>query len=247
MAESPEAAETPSTPVEGTTDAPFAIGDVVQDREDNDPNDAIVVNLPSKTAAEWIARQGSWGEATVAEDNPTYPADAPIVVVVFADALREAFPDWERETPLALTAVNRSDASHYSFPAPRLTVDDSRTRGNDSSPDASERAETSPPSGEATSATARNDENPVADPATDAATAEDETSAPADARTDAEASMHALKERLEGGGMSVEIEPDGQALTATKLGDTYRVRPGELIEGEGALRSRLASIVAEYE
>ncbi|WP_248910776.1 hypothetical protein [Halocatena marina] len=247
MAESPEAAETPSAPVEGTTNTTFAIGDVVQDRENDDPNDAIVVNLPSKTAAEWIARQGSWGEATVAEDNPAYPADAPIVVVVFADALREAFPDWERETHLTLTAINRSDASHYSFPAPRLTVVDSSTRGNDSSPDASERTEADPPTGEAPSATARNDEESVTDPATDAATAEDETPASVDARTDASASMCALKERLERGGMTVEIEPDGQALAATKLGDTYRVRPGEIIEGEGALRSRLASIVAEYE
>lgn len=48
--------------------------------------------------------------------------------------------------------------------------------------------------------------------------------------------MRALKERLEEGGMSVEIEADGQALQATKLGDTYRVRPGEIIEGDGALR-----------
>lgn len=31
--------------------------------------------------------------------------------------------------------------------------------------------------------------------------------------------MRMLKERLEDGGMAVEIEPDGQALEATKLGD----------------------------
>lgn len=65
--------------------------------------------------------------------------------------------------------------------------------------------------------------------------------------TDLSASMRALKERLEDGGMAVEIEPDGQALQATKLGDTYRVRPGELIEGDGALRSQLVPIVDEYE
>lgn len=47
--------------------------------------------------------------------------------------------------------------------------------------------------------------------------------------------------------MSVEIEADGKALQTTKLGDSYRVRPGEIIGGKGLLRSRLASIVAEYE
>ncbi len=59
--------------------------------------------------------------------------------------------------------------------------------------------------------------------------------------------MRALKERLEDGGMTVESESDGQALQATKLGDTYRVRPGEIIEGDGALRAQLAPIVDEYE
>ncbi len=66
----------------------------VTPREDDNPNDAIVVNRPSKTATEWIARRGSWSEKTVAADNPEYPADAPVIVVVFADALQAAFPDW---------------------------------------------------------------------------------------------------------------------------------------------------------
>jgi hypothetical protein len=66
------------------------------------------------------------------------------------------------------------------------------------------------------------------------------------AEDDLSASVHALKARLEDGGMSVEIEADGQTLHVSKLGDTYRVRPGEIVAGDGALRARLATIVDEF-
>ncbi len=222
-----DAAETPDTSDGGAEDA-FAIGAVVHDREDDNPNDAIVVNRPSKTATEWIARRGSWSEKTVAEDNPEYPADAPVIVVVFADALQAAFPDWEEDAPLALTAINESDASHYSFPAPRL-------RRIDSSP-----GDESPP-------TASNEQEPAAAPDTADDGVVPASDEPPVTAADLSASMRALKERLEDGGMTVESESDGQALQATKLGDTYRVRPGEIIKGDGALRAQLASIVDEYE
>lgn len=71
-------------------DEGFAIGAVVHDREDDDLNDAIVVNTPSKLSQDWHAH----ADKSVAEDNPEYPAAAPVIVVVFADALRAAFPDW---------------------------------------------------------------------------------------------------------------------------------------------------------
>ncbi len=124
-----DTAESPDTSDVAEEDG-FAIGAVVHDREDDDPNDAIVVNTPDQPAKEWHAHNGK----SVAEDNPAYSADAPIIVVVFADALRAAFPDWEEDAPLPLTAINDSDASHYSFPAPRL-------RRIDSSPSDREREE----------------------------------------------------------------------------------------------------------
>jgi hypothetical protein len=55
MADTPAAADT----LADAGAAAFAIGDVVHDRDDPDPSDAIVVNLPSKTAAEWIAYRAS--------------------------------------------------------------------------------------------------------------------------------------------------------------------------------------------
>lgn len=36
-------------------DRELAIGDVVHDREDADPNDAVVVNCPPMPANEWLA------------------------------------------------------------------------------------------------------------------------------------------------------------------------------------------------
>ncbi len=230
-----DAAASPDTS-NGVTEDGFAISTVVHDREDDDPNDVIVVNTPGQPAEEWHAHN----DKSVAEDNPEYSADAPVIVVVFADALRAAFPDWEEDAPLALTAINESDASHYSFPAPRL-------RRIDSSPGDREREETDGVGSDESPPTASNEQETAAAPDTaddGAALASDE---PPVTAADLSASMRALKERLEDGGMTVEIEPDGQALQAMKLGDTYRVRPGEIIEGDGALRAQLAPIVDEYE
>jgi hypothetical protein len=59
--------------------------------------------------------------------------------------------------------------------------------------------------------------------------------------------VHALAERLAEGGMATEIEADGQTVRASKLGETYRVQPGEVVEGDGALRSRLSEIAEAAE
>lgn len=244
MADSSDSSAGPADePADAVT---FTIGDVVHDREDDDPNDARVVNTPSVPANEWIARQGSYAEKTVAEDNPDYPADAPVIAVVYAADLHEAFPDWTGETPLSLDAINESDASYYSFPAPRLTVVDSRPPVTESSPgDGESEAPAAAAGAESPATDDPPDSGPDCDPAVDADATSTPTETPATA-ADLSASMRALKDRLEDGGMTVEIEADGKALSVTKLGDSYRVRPGEVIEGEGALRSRLTSIVAEF-
>lgn len=237
MADSAE----PSADTDDSAAPAFTIGDLVHDREDDDPNDAIVVNLPSKTPAEWTA----YGETTVAEDNPEYSAEATLVVVGFADALKKSFPDWDRTSPLALAAISNSDASHYAFPAPRLTMVESTTC--EASPDETERTDAD---SDTPTATTSEEQELAAGSENDSITADaaDDPSSDDTPITEADLSesMRALKDRLEES-MTVEIEPDGQALAVTKLGDSYRVRPGEVIDGEGALRSRLASIVAEYE
>ena len=76
-------------------------GDVVQDREDDDPDPAIVVNTPGAPANEWdVPRLGK----TVAEDNPEYPPDAEIVTVVYEEN-RDVTQDQEGMNQLRVEAV----------------------------------------------------------------------------------------------------------------------------------------------
>jgi hypothetical protein len=247
MADAPDSPDTPTeTPDEFDSPA-FAIGDVVHDRDDDTPNDAIVVNLPSKTADEWIA----YRETTVADDNPDYPTDARVIVVGYAAELQRTFPDWDRESHLPLDQINESSVGHYSFPAPRLTIVESAESSGESPPSDDESTESDSASDEASATPADDDKEPdtALDSVTDTTESVEDGSEPDDApatEADLSESMRALKARLEDGGMTVEIEPDGDALSVSKLGDIYRVRPGEVIEGEGALRGRLSSIVDEY-
>lgn len=90
-------------------------GDVVEDREDEDPDRAIVINVPGEPADEWDA----YDDVTVAEDNPDYGADAEVVCVVFEEDLLDERPDYDgREIPLAYA----EGFKFYSFPRPRLEV-----------------------------------------------------------------------------------------------------------------------------
>jgi hypothetical protein len=53
-----------------------------------------------------------------------------------------------------------------------------------------------------------------------------------------------LKITLADEGVAATIEDD-DTLTVERLGQTYRIRPGEEIEGNGALRAQLETIVAD--
>ena len=91
-------------------------GDVVRDREDDDPDPAIVVNTPGAPADEWdISRL----DKTVAEDNPDYPSDVEIVTVVYEENLREAFPNW---------TANNALKKSISRPGTRRRFDTSKRR-----------------------------------------------------------------------------------------------------------------------
>jgi hypothetical protein len=221
--------------------APFDIGEPVVDRdsEDDDPNTAIIVNCPPKTATDWNA----YRDTSVAEDNPDYPEDAPIAVVVYRDVLAEFDPDWaERDEPFSLAKFNEAGVSHYSFPAPRLkslersdtengeredteTVEDT-TNTEDTADTSTDESETDfEGDREAQSESADGDEDePIPEPSTD---------------------VLALKETLAERGMTAEIEADRQTITTEKLGVTYRVQPGEVLDGDGPHRDQIEQIVAE--
>lgn len=200
-------------------DSRWSIGDVVRDRDDDDPNpdSAIVVNTPDASADEWdIPRFGT----TVAEDNPDYPTDAPIVTVVFEENLTDSFPNWTGDNRISYATLAERSVQYYSFPGPRL--------------------------GPADLTTATDPEIETDADETDDATAEADTATSTpDQSADPSDAVRALKERLDDGGMTTELEDDDQTIRATKLGETYRLRPGEVLDGDGAFRNRLEEIVGE--
>lgn len=65
----------------------FAIGDTVVDREQSDPDIAVVVNRPPMAAEEWEAYRSDGEVVTVADDNPEYDPTSKVVVVMYPDAL----------------------------------------------------------------------------------------------------------------------------------------------------------------
>jgi hypothetical protein len=216
-------------------------GDLVHDSDDSEPDNAIVVTLPDMTASEWEVGPR---DCTLAEDNPDYPDDAAVVVVCFLDHLLEDGPPFDptEQTELSMDTLNESDVNHYSFPEPRLTVIESpasdlssETADEPDQPTGSEPAE-SPE----TETTADSEESEETDES-------EETEEP-DPVAPPSSELLSLKDTLEESGLTVAIEEStasetDHTLTVEKLGQTYRVRPGPVVEGDGAFRSRLESIL----
>lgn len=97
----------------------YSCGDIVIDSEDDDPNEAVVVNTPNVEASEWDVESRG---CTLDEDNPEYPADDPVVAVVFRDDLEEQYPFYTGVKPLKLGDIVRTSGIHfYAFPASRLS------------------------------------------------------------------------------------------------------------------------------
>ncbi len=101
-----------------SSDAVPDLGARVVDRDDDDPDVAVVVARPDATAVEWDVDD----EHTVATfpGNEPYSDDAPVVVVVFRDALDKAVPEYDGADPLSLRDLADRGVSFYTFPAPRL-------------------------------------------------------------------------------------------------------------------------------
>jgi len=91
-------------------------GAIVEDVEDVAHN-AVVINTPSKTAAEWVVGD----DRTVADDNPEYPADDPIVVVLHRSQVEEHIPLYSGGA-LPLSKLSEAGIKHYAFPLSRLNV-----------------------------------------------------------------------------------------------------------------------------
>ena len=103
-------------------------GTRVLDREDDDPDAAVVVHRPEgKTIADWEDEVD--GERyTTAESNPEYDPDEPLVVISFLDQLTEEWPAWEDAPATELfEGVREREIEYYGFPEGRLTLADGNT------------------------------------------------------------------------------------------------------------------------
>lgn len=100
----------------------FTSGDRVRDREADDPDsdEAVVLGTPDASIADWEIEDT---EQTVADYNPTYPADDPVILVAFVPALTAATWDWEGTPPDELLAGAKThDIQRYAYPASRLRL-----------------------------------------------------------------------------------------------------------------------------
>ena len=201
-----------------SADPEFDAGEIVHDRDDEDPNEAVVVNTPPITAAEWEVRPRG---TTLAEDNPTYPEEAAVVIVVFRETLDDYFDRGAVDTPtdgldsaIPIGQLAEEKVSFYAFPEPRLDPIEEQYEHD--------RASNSDPSG-------------------NKATVDSEAKT-SDEGPDSGA-VDALEERLANSGMRVVDRDKEGTLTVAKMRDTYRVRPGQVIEGDGRFRQRLEQLV----
>lgn len=97
----------------------FIYGDVVQDREDEDPTKLVAVNTPDEHADEWEID----GETTLAEMNPKYPERDDVVIVVPKDDLDEYDEDWdEREEEYELDTLREDAVDYEPYPSRRLIL-----------------------------------------------------------------------------------------------------------------------------
>ncbi|WP_424004839.1 hypothetical protein ACOZ4I_17385 (plasmid) [Haloarcula salina] len=207
------------------TRPPLGVLDVVRDREDDDADDAVVVNTPPVTCDEWVVHRHD-GVTTVADDNPGYDAGTEVVVVAFRDELAEAQPKFV-ETTEALPLADTGELSTYAFPPGRLrrvaTIcpEDGDHDAGDEGSDATE-AQTP----RDTSSDEDGEERPLTD-----RLGED---------------MAALRDRLDDSGDVWVEEDDEQAvLVVSKLGEEYIIYPDGSVS-DGPLNDRIADVAAEY-
>ena len=95
------------------------LGTRVVDRDADDPNTAVVVDLPDEPAYAYTI-DALDGEPSVADLNPDYGASGAIAVVAFADELDDV-AEWRERDPAALAGIAADhDLRTYTYPRERL-------------------------------------------------------------------------------------------------------------------------------
>jgi hypothetical protein len=213
-------------------DHQFTVGDVVLDTHQDSPNPAVVLNLPPKHASEWVA----YADTTVAEDNPDYPDDSPLVVVAFYDDLAEHAEEllWP-ESPVPLSELSDYGVKDYAFPVDRLKpADDTSLAERHAGAD---QATTETDTEADTTSDA--DEYDDSEPAT---THEDNEGSSAN-NNGGQQDLHELRDYLKDNGVRSEI--GDETVVVEKLGETYRLSADGVVEGDGPYRDRLEQLLDE--
>jgi hypothetical protein len=94
-----------------------SVGTRVRDRDDEDGEDLLVVDVSDTPADE---RTIDAIDATVADVNPEYDPDAPTVEAVYLDELEHALDGGWRSVEDVKDAISFDAVRSYTFPADRL-------------------------------------------------------------------------------------------------------------------------------
>lgn len=148
-------------------------------------------------------------------------------MVAFRDHLEERLPEWDdRDGYWPLQELNEQGVSHYAFPAARLKrVDVEEGSDFGLEPEFKDEREAELEDGEGSE--------------------DDETESEPDPEPEPAIDVDGLAQRLEDAGCAVTRRDRG--LRVSKLGETYFIKLSGEIEGDGALRERLAEIVEQFE
>jgi len=93
------------------------VGDEVVDKEADEKKNAVVVLTPDVTVSEWEVNE----DETVADHNPGYAEDTPVVIVAFVEDLDSWWEDWrDYETYELFDEMCERGHKFYAFPRDRL-------------------------------------------------------------------------------------------------------------------------------
>lgn len=108
-------------------------GDAVIDREDSDPDTAVVLAMLDVPISEWNV----YGDETVADQNPRYNPKKPVVIVAFESHLDSGWSDWRQaESNSLFEGVVERGIKFHAFPQNRLRRSRTNSRGGFSPGDA---------------------------------------------------------------------------------------------------------------
>jgi hypothetical protein len=138
--------------------------------------------------------------------------------------------------------VHEVGVNFYTFPAPRLTVIESPATGIDGAETTTESDDSEP-----TTTPPPTEDSPDTEPdhATEQPVEEsDEEEAERETDTGPSPELQQLKTTLEANDLAVTVE-DAETLAVERLGQTYSIHTDGSVEGDGALRAQLETIVAD--